>query len=381
MSANTNLQILDYLRNRQQDMTDTLTHLVELESPSDDKAALDRFGSYLAWELRGIGAQVETLPQPEAGDHLIARWGNGERGVLLLCHMDTVWPLGTLDERPVRIEGDKLFGPGADDMKGGIVMALWAIRAMRELNLMPPKRISMLLNSDEETGSHTSREVIEREALKHDAVFVLEPSVPPHGAYKTWRKGVGVYRLAVTGWATHAGADHEKGVNAIEELAHQILTIQGFTDYENGTTFNVGVVGGGTRSNVVAAEAWAEVDVRVKTLEEAARVEEKMHTLQPHNPRAALSVSGGLNRPPMERSAQIAALFEKAQTLAAEMRIEISETGTGGGSDGNFTAALGVPTLDGMGVVGDGGHALNEHVLLSLLPERAAVLAAMLNAV
>lgn len=377
MNSSTTQQILNYLRKRQQDMTDTLTRIVELESPSDNKDAIDRLGSYLAWELRGLDAQVEILEQEKAGDHLLARWGEGEGGALLLCHMDTVWPLGTLKERPVRIEDGKLYGPGADDMKGGIVITLYAMRALQELNLMPKKRITLIINSDEEVGTVTSRAAIEEQALQHDVVFVMEPPVPP-GALKTQRKGVGEFHVRVTGLATHAGADHAKGVNAIEELARQIQVIQGFTDYESGTTLNVGVVGGGTRSNVVPAEAWAEVDVRIVKAEEGPKIIEKMKSLKPFNPKAALEVSGGINRPPMERSPQIVALFEQAREIGASMGLELMEASTGGGSDGNFTAALGVPTLDGMGVVGDGGHALSEHAVLSSLPERAAVLAGML---
>jgi glutamate carboxypeptidase len=294
--------------------------------------------------------------------------------------MDTVWDLGTVAERPVRIEDGKLYGPGAEDMKGGIVVGLWALRALRALDLLPEKPITMLLTSDEETGSSSSRPIIEAEARKHDVVFVLEPAVPPQGALKTSRKGVGEYRVAVTGRAAHAGADHEKGLNAIEELAHQILTIQGFTDYEAGTTFNVGVVGGGTRRNVVPAQAWAEIDVRIVRAEEADRVESRMNRLRPRLPGMELAVSGGVERPPMERTPQIAALYHRAEVLARGMGIQISESGTGGASDGNLTAALGVPTLDGMGVVGDGGHSIQEFAVISSMPERAALLAAMLRA-
>ncbi len=375
-----NQRLLSYLRDHQDGMVALLARLVELESPSDEKASLDRLAAFLAGELAVLGAEVETLSQPQAGDHVRARWGSGPGGVLLLCHMDTVWDVGTLAERPVRIEGDRLYGPGAFDMKGGIANALWAMRALRELGLPPRRRVTLLITSDEETGSTTSRPILEAEAVEHEVVFVLEPAQPPHASLKTWRKGVGVYHLSVTGLASHAGAAHEEGVNAIEELAHQILAIQALTNYETGTTLNVGVVGGGTRSNVVPAEAWAHVDVRVMNAEEEARVDAFMHGLKPRLAGTRLAVSGGVNRPPMVRTPEIAALYGRAEALAAEMGIQISETGSGGGSDGNFTAALGVPTLDGMGVVGDGGHALHEHVILASLPERAALLAAMLRA-
>jgi glutamate carboxypeptidase len=374
-----NQKILAYLRGHQDDMVALLTRLVELESPTSDKPSLDRLGAFLAEQLRALDAGVEILSQSHAGDHVRAHWGDDDGGALLLCHMDTVWDLGTVTGRPVRIEGGKLYGPGAFDMKGGIVNALWAMRALRELALAPERPVTLLINSDEEIGSLTSRPVIETEALKHDVVFVLEPAQPPHASLKTWRKGVGMYRLSVTGRAAHAGADHEKGLNAIEELARHILAIQAFTDYETGTTLNVGVVGGGTRSNVVPAQAWARVDVRVMDADKAARVEAKMQSLKPHLPGTTVEVSGGINRPPMVRTPEIAALYATAEALAAKMGFEITEAGSGGGSDGNLTAALGVPTLDGMGVVGDGGHAAHEHVVITSLPERAALLAAMLR--
>jgi glutamate carboxypeptidase len=376
-----NRRILAYLRDHQGDMVASLARLVEMESPSEDKPSLDRLGAFLAGQARALGAEVETLRQTQAGDHVRARWpaGGDAGGALLLCHMDTVWSLGALAERPVRIEDGKLYGPGAFDMKGGIVNALWAMRALRDLGLPPARPVTLLLTSDEEVGSLTSRPIIEAEALKHDVVFVLEPAQPPHASLKTWRKGVGVYHVSVTGLAAHAGADHEKGVNAIEELAHQILAIQGLTDYATGTTLNVGVVGGGTRSNVVPAQAWARVDARVVTAAETARVEAGMQGLAPRKRGARLEVSGGINRPPMVRTPQIAALYARAESLAAEMGLRITEAGSGGGSDGNFTAALGVATLDGMGVVGDGGHALHEHAVIASLPERAALLAAMIR--
>jgi glutamate carboxypeptidase len=379
MDTASNRKILGFLRDHQQEMVNLLTRLVGLESPTDHKPSLDRLGAFLAEELRGLGAKVEMLSQTQAGDHVLARWGEGEGGALMLCHMDTVWDLGTVAGRPVRTEDGKLYGPGAEDMKGGIVIALWAILALRELNPLPMQTITLLLTSDEETGSLTSRPVIEAEAPNHQVVFVLEPAEPPHGSLKTRRKGVGEYRVSVIGRAVHAGADHAKGVNAIEELAHQILTIQGFTDYESGTTFNVGVVGGGTRRNVVPAEAWAEIDVRLASASDAARIVTHMQSLRPRLPGAEVKVTGGIERPPMERTAEIAALYAKAESLARGMGFPLSEAGTGGASDGNLTAALGVPTLDGMGVVGDGGHSIHEYALIASLPERAALLAAMLR--
>jgi glutamate carboxypeptidase len=264
-------------------------------------------------------------------------------------------------------------------MKGGIANTIWALRALRELDLPAGQPVTVLFTSDEEIGSITSRPIIEAEALKHDVVFCLEPAQAPKGSLKTWRKGVGMYGISVTGRSAHAGADHASGINAIEELAHQILAIQGLTDYEAGTTVSVGVVTGGTRSNVVPEHASAKIDMRVMTEEEATRLEAAMHALEPRLDGTALEVTGGMNRPPMVRTPEIAALFSQAQVFAAEMGFEITEAGTGGGSDGNLTAALGIPTLDGMGVVGDGAHAVHEHVYLNSLPERAALLAAMLR--
>ncbi len=379
MQLTDNQRILAYLRAHQADMVDHLIRLVEIESPSNNKAAVDRLGAVLAEQLRDLAASVEVLPQVQVGDHLRARWGNGAGGVLLLCHMDTVWDIGTLARMPVRVENGRLYGPGAFDMKGGIVNALWAIRALRELNLLPGRRITLLITSDEEIGSPTSRAVIESEALAHQAVFVLEPAHPPRASLKTWRKGVGMYRVRTRGVAAHAGAAHEQGVNAIEELAHHILAIQALTDYEAGTTVNVGVIGGGTRSNVVPEEAWATVDLRVMNQAEAERVDRFMRSLTPRLRGASVEVSGGLNRPPMVRTAATVALFERAAAIAAELGFSVDETGTGGGSDGNFTAALGVSTLDGLGVAGDGGHAQHEHVIISSLPERAALLAGLLQ--
>ncbi len=379
-----NQRVLATLREHQHDMVADLTRLVEMESPTDNKSALDRLGEHLATRLQHLGAEVEVFPQAQAGDHLRARWGSsegeGEGGLLLLCHMDTVWDMGTLAERPVVIQDGRLFGPGAFDMKGGIVTALWAIRVLRGLNFMPKRRITLLLTSDEETGSKTSRPIVEMEALQHDAVLVLEPAQPPSAALKTWRKGVGMYQVRTIGISAHAGAAHEEGVNAIEELAHQVVAIQALTDYAAGTTVNVGVVSGGTRSNVVPESAWARVDVRVMNQAEADRLDASLRSLQPHLKGARLEVTGGINRPPMVRTAAGLSLFQKAAEIAAELGFSVTETGTGGGSDGNFTAALGVPTLDGLGVVGDGGHAQHEHVVISSLPERAALLAGLLRA-
>jgi glutamate carboxypeptidase len=376
-----NQEIFAYLTAHQAEMVAHLTQIVELESPSDHKPSLDRLAAVLAGQARELGAAATLHARETGGDIVCARWGDGEGGILLLCHLDTVWDLGTLAERPVRIEDGRLYGPGAFDMKGGIVNALWAMRALRDLDLLPDRRVTLLITSDEETGSNASRALIEAEALAHAVVFVLEPAHPPRASLKTWRKGVGVYGITVTGRAAHAGAAHDEGINAIEELARHVLAIQALTDYAAGTTVNVGVIRGGTRSNVVPEQAWAEVDYRVMNMAEAARIDAFMRGLKPQRDGIRIEVSGGLNRPPMVRTPAAVALYTRAEAVAAELGFTLTETGTGGGSDGNFTAALGVPTLDGLGAAGDGGHALHEHVVVSSLPERAALLAGLIRGI
>ena len=377
MTAEANRRILAYLRDHVDDMLADLIKLIDLESPTLHKASVDALGAVLADELRGLGAAVEAVPKAEVGDVLRARWNPGPGGVVILSHMDTVWAVGTVAGRPTRVEGNRVYGVGAMDMKGGIVIALWALRALRELNLFPAQPISYMLNSDEETGSLHSAVEIETEALSHHVVFVTEP--PQDGKYKTERKGVSHYNITAKGRAAHAGADHARGINAIEEMARQILAVQAMTDYAIGTTANVGVIKGGTRGNVVPAEASIEINVRARSRANANAIHERIMSLRAVHPEAELVIEGGIGVPPMERTPEIAALFKRAQGLAADMGIAIDEGSTGGGSDGNKTAALGVPTLDGMGIVGDGGHAINEYGEIDSMPERAAIMAAMLR--
>ena len=377
MAAQDNRRILDYLRAHTTDMAADLERLIALESPTSCKPAVDALGEALAAELRELGGAVEVIPKAEVGDVLRARWNAGDGGIVIMSHMDTVWDVGTVAGRPTRIEGDRLYGVGAMDMKGGIVIALWALRALRALELFPDQPITYQLNSDEETGSRHSAAEIEAEALSHNVVFVTEP--PQDGAYKTQRKGVSHYTITATGRAAHSGADHAQGVNAIEEIAHQVIAVEAMTDYNIGTTANVGVISGGTRPNVVPAEARVEINVRAWTKVNQAAIHEQMMNLKAVHPEAEIVVEGGVGVPPFERTPEIAALFKRAQTLAAEMGIALEEGKTGGGSDGNKTAALGVPTLDGMGMVGEGGHAVNEYGEISSLPERAAIMAAMLR--
>ncbi len=377
MMAQDNRRILNYLREHSKDMVDDLKRLIALESPTTDKAAVDVLGGELAAELRGLGGAVEIIPKAAVGDVLRARWNPGAGGIVILSHMDTVWDLGTVAGRPTRIDDDRIYGVGAMDMKGGIVIALWALRALRQLDLFPQQPITYLLNSDEETGSRHSNVEIEGEALSHNAVFVTEP--PQDGAYKTQRKGVSHYTITAKGRAAHSGADHARGINAIEELAHHVLAVQALTDYASGTTVNAGLISGGTRPNVVPAQAQVELNVRAWTRVNQAAIHDQIMNLKPIHPEAELRVEGDVGFPPMERSPEIAALFQRAQALAAGMGLALQEGKTGGGSDGNKTAALGVPTLDGMGIVGEGGHAINEYGEISSLPERSAIMAAMLR--
>lgn len=377
VSTDSQRQILQRMRDAQEAMVATLGELTDLDSPSTEKDHVDRFSSVLAKKWRGVGASVRFVRQEKHGDHLIAEWGAGPDQVLVLCHMDTVWDAGETQRRPFRVENGKAYGPGAYDMKGGIVEALFAVKTLADLGFTPKSRIVVLHNSDEEIGSPSSRPIIEEEARKSKVVLVLEPSAKG-GSLKTWRKGVGMFEVTVKGRAAHAGSDYEKGASAVQEAAHQILYLHSLTDLAEGTTVNVGVVQAGTRRNVVAEEAILGVDLRVKTQEAADRVIAKIMSLKPVDPRVAVSVTGGLNRPPMERNHKNLALFQIARTIGLSMGLDLTESGTGGGSDGNFTSALGIPTIDGLGAVGDGGHARTEYVEIASLPERAAVVAGLL---
>lgn len=368
--------LLGFLTSKEPEMVSLLEQFTNMDSPSTSKEHVDRFAHAVAEEWRYLGADVTILPQEVRGNHVRAEWGQGEDQILLLCHMDTVWEPGEAARRPFRIEGSKGFGPGAFDMKAGIVQGLFAVQALAELGLTPKHRLVILHNSDEEIGSPSSRAIIEEEAKKSRTVLVLEPSTG--GALKTWRKGVGGFRVTIRGKAAHAGADYEKGVSAIVEAAHQILYLSGLTDLEEGTTVNVGVVQAGSRSNVVAEQALLSVDLRVKTLEAGARVVPKIANLKPVDPRVSVSATGGISRPPMERNHDTLALFQLAKSVAAEIGIALEESGTGGGSDGNFTSALGIPTLDGLGGVGDNAHSLDEWVLLPTMPQRSALLGGLL---
>jgi glutamate carboxypeptidase len=357
-----------------------LRELVEVESPSEDKAAVDRAGDLVTRWAEELGGKVKRHKQKAFGDVLELRFGpaRSKRGrVLLLGHLDTVWPKGTLKKMPWREVDGTLRGPGVLDMKAGVVMALEAVAALRELGQERP--VTLLLVSEEEVGSPVSRAITERLAGECAVVFVLEPAQGL--AYKTARKGVGQFELRVEGVASHAGVDFGSGHSAVLEMARLVETVSGFTDLSKGMTVNVGVIAGGTRSNVVAAECVAEVDVRIARASDAAKVEKMFRQLKTMDEGCRLTVSGGINRPPMERKAGTIALFWLAKKLAGEMGLELDEASTGGGSDGNFTAAMGVATLDGMGAVGAGAHAVHEHVVVKHLVERTALLAGVIAGV
>jgi glutamate carboxypeptidase len=362
-----------------EEMLGRVSALVRLESPTSHSDAVNAAQELVAAWGEELTRRVKRHARSGSGGVLEARFGkpeDGRRPVMLLGHLDTVWPMGTLARMPWRVEDGRAFGPGVLDMKAGVVMALAAIKLAGEVDADRP--IVLLLSGDEETGSHHSRELIEEIAKECRAVFVLEPAQGPQGAYKTARKGVGQFRLEIGGVPSHSGVDFGAGHSAVRELAWQIEQISAMTDLERGTTLNVGVVGGGTQSNVVPASAWADIDLRVTTVANADEVTERLQALKSRDPQCKLRLTGGLNRPPMERTPGTAALFEQAKQLAAELGFALEEAATGGGSDGNFTSALGVPTLDGMGAVGNGAHAENESIRIDALVKRTALLAAMI---
>jgi glutamate carboxypeptidase len=372
------LYLRDFCRNERDWLLDTIEALVRLESPTTDKAAVDRCGTELSARLTAIGGRVMPLPRIDRGNHLLAEFGCGTSQVLLLGHFDTVWPVGQLERMPLTQSNGRLHGPGIFDMKAGIALGMLATRALLETGATLSHRIVMLWTTDEEIGSSTSRQAIEEEARRSDAVLVLEPSLPG-GALKTSRKGCGGYEVVVRGVSAHAGIEPQKGASAVHELAHQILRINALQDLARGISVNVVKVTGGLRSNVIPDEARATVDVRVPSAAAAAEVEAAFRNLAPVDTRTTIESSGGLDRPPLVRSEAVQRLYNRARQIARELgQEEVTEGGTGGGSDGNFTAAIGVPTLDGLGAIGDGAHALHEHVELGKLPDRAALIAGLI---
>ena len=373
---------LQHFKQRNNDLAETVRQIAEIESPSDSKQAVDRLGGYLAGRFEKIGGHSKLHKAAEFGDHLQVDFeGAAKRSpVLLLGHLDTVYPLGTLKSMPCTISNGNLFGPGVLDMKSGIALMLHAIEALLAWNEdQLPRPVTVLLVSDEEIGSRSSRAITESLAKRSSAVLVMEPSYGPKGALKTARKGVGEYLVKVTGKAAHAGLDFEKGESAILELARQLTAMSKLVDAKHGVTLNPGIISGGTRSNVVPAEATAVVDVRVLKMKDAAVIDKKMRALRPYNRKCKLQITGGVNRPPMERSSGVVDLLKKAAAIAKEMNWKLDEAAVGGGSDGNYTAGLGIPTLDGLGGVGEGAHAAHENIVIAELPRRAALLAGLIE--
>jgi len=360
-----------------------IRELARCESPSDQPQAVNRLVNLLADRLEGA-TSVKTLPGGRFGNHLRCEFKlpgakSGAGKILVLAHSDTVWPLGTLAQMPLREESGRLWGPGVLDMKSGIAFFVFAVHTLRMLEIPVRRNILFQVNSDEEVGSETSRQFTEEAARQSAIALLVEPGTGLRGKLKTARKGVGDYTVTVKGRAAHAGVDYAAGASAVLELARQIPKIAAFTNLKQGITVNPGVIAGGTRTNVVAAEAHVDVDIRIARPKDAATLDKKFRSLRPIDKRCSIHIEGGLNRPPMERSPATRALFQAARTCAKELGVKLEESATGGGSDGNFTAALGVPTLDGLGGVGEGAHAANESILLDRIADRTALLAMLLS--
>ena len=374
---------LAYMNERLPAMIDWIRGLVKIESPSRDREAVNRAVEYVADYVSGF-ADIQRFPQAELGDHLRIEFrlprATKDRQVLGLGHLDTVYQHGTLARMPFKREEGRLWGPGVFDMKSGVAYLIFAAEALRDLDLGPHRRFVVQLNSDEEIGSPSSRPLTEREAQASEAVLVTEGSVGLDGRVKTGRKGGGTFVISAHGKASHSGLDFEAGASAVVEIARQIERVAGWTDLEAGVTVNPGVIHGGTVSNVVAENAYTEVDVRVPKLGQAGRLEGRFQAIQAFDPRVEVTVEGGLRRPPMERTADVERLYRLAQRLAGELGVELGEAQVGGGSDGNFTAAIGTPTLDGLGSVGEGAHASHESILVDRMADRAALIAKLVAA-
>src|SRR5579872_2948470 len=377
---------LQYFEQRQDQMVNTIRELVEIESPSDNKLAVDRISQILAARFEGLGGRAQLHRSNDFGDSLQVNFAAASRSlsanpkpVLLLGHYDTVYPLGTLPSMPCRIEDGRLRGPGVLDMKSGIALMLYAVEALQKWHGGLPRAVIVFLVSDEEVGSFSSRKITEALAKESAGVMVLEPAAGLRGAVKTARKGVGEYRLRVQGVAAHAGLDPEKGHSAIVELARQIAAIAKLNNLEEGLSVNPGVLSGGTRTNVLAAEAVVAVDVRIKSAKQASEIDRKLRSLKPFDKHCKLEVTGSINRLPMERTPGVVSLYKKARGIASQVDWKLEEAAVGGGSDGNFTAGIGIPTLDGMGGVGEGAHATHEYIVISELSRRALLLAGMIE--
>ncbi|MEZ4670196.1 MAG: M20 family metallopeptidase [Anaerolineae bacterium] len=374
-------ELLTYYQSKQQEMVDFLTTLVNFETPTLDKVHVDKLGAFMEQQFRSLGATVTRYPQEKVGDFLVAKWNENAPGkpMMFLIHIDTVWPLGTVAERPVRIdENGVLFGPGAVDMKGGITIALYSIKGLVERGELPNRPIWILMTSDEEVGSVHSDAVIHEVAAQCGLVMVMEPATKEE-ALKTWRKGVGNYTVSVEGRPSHAGNAPEQGINAVIELAQQALRLNALNDLKNGTSVSVTVFHGGSATNVIPAKASAEVDVRTLTANDWNTIQAKIMDVTPFVPGAKVTVTPGHSRGPMEHNEQMVRSFAQCKAIGERYGLRIHEDGSGGGSDGNFTAMMGIPTLDGLGPQGDGLHALHEQVVVASLPRRATLLAAMLK--
>jgi glutamate carboxypeptidase len=377
--------LFNHFNARHQPILDSIRTLVERETTSREEVRLNEIAGLVATWLQELGGKIELTPQPEYGTHLRARFDFDHHPatprLLVIGHLDTVWPVGTLGRMPFRITSEgAAHGPGIFDMKSGVVIAIESLNAIRAFALQTKRPITLLLTCDEEIGSKTSRSLVEEEAKHSAAALVLEPPIPG-GVVKTGRKGIGVFNIRAIGRAAHAGLDPRKGVNAIVELSHQVLSLAAMNDHERGVTVSVGLMNGGSALNVIPAEAVAKADVRFWTPEDGARVVSEIRGLKPVLEDAQLEITGGINRPPMPRSEKNVALYEHARILAAEIGFDLTDTVVGGGSDGNFTAAMGVPTLDGLGVDGAGAHADHEHILVSDIPRRATLLTRLMQTV
>jgi glutamate carboxypeptidase len=372
---------LRHFSNQQDSIVQTISELVEIESPSDNKPAVDHIAAFLAPKFQVLGGRTQLHRSNDFGDSLQINFAahSNRKPVLLLGHYDTVYPLGTLANMPCKIENGCLRGPGVLDMKSGIALMLHAIEALQAWHGELPRPVTVFLVSDEEVGSRSSRKITEALAKESAGVFVLEPAAGLRGAVKTARKGVGEYTLCVKGLAAHAGLDPGKGHSAILELARQITVIAKLNNLKQGLSVNPGVIHGGTRTNVIAAEAVVGIDVRIKSAKQASTIDRKLRGLKPFDKHCKLEMTGGINRLPMERTAGVSALYKKAQEIASQIKWKLEEAAVGGGSDGNFTAGLGIPTLDGMGGVGEGAHAVHEYIVISELPRRALLLAGMIE--
>lgn len=368
-----------YLADQLPQITDLLTQVVSIESQTHEKAGVDRVGQLIQQRLKNLGAQITVHPQAHVGDHVVGVWNRGAGApISLYMHMDTVHPAGSLAKRPIRIEGDRFYGPGSYDMKASHVISLFAMQALIELGQLPKREVRLVFTSDEEIGSDTSKTLIED--LARDAVLslVMEPALPD-GRLKSARKGTGTYKVTARGRASHAGGAHEQGINAVAELAHQVIKLQSLTDYSRGVTFSVGAIRGGGVTNVVPDFAELYVDTRVTTYEDAQWVRNAVYGLQPVLAGARLEVEGEPDRPPMPCDAGRLETFARIQAIGKAMGLDVQHGPSGGGSDASFTAAIGVPTMDGLGAEGDGAHAVDEHVLLHSLPERAALSAGIIR--